>query len=82
MIFKIKLYGGLHLLENSQSKLLIGQIIRIPPHPRAKLLSPIWKLNMVSKIKYLAWKLVRGEIPRAGNLRTIGFDINGDCPFC
>lgn len=55
---------------------------KITPHPRAKLLNHIQKLNLIPKIKLFAGKLIRGKLPTRGGLRNIRIDTNGNCSFC
>lgn len=77
IIWKLTSDGFFFLL-----KLLFGQIMIKFPHPTAKLLIHIWKLNLIPKVKLFAWELIRGKITIRGYLRNVGIDVDGDCPFC
>lgn len=55
---------------------------KVAPHPKAKLLNRIWKLNLIPNIKQSAWKLIKDGIPTRENLMKIELGIHRDCPFC
>lgn len=38
-------------------------------------------LNLILKLKFFAWKLIKDRIPTRKNLKNIGMNINEDCPF-
>lgn len=52
------------------------------PHPQAKFINNIWRLDMRPKIQLFPWKLIPDIIPTRAKLQKLGLPINGDCPFC
>lgn len=54
---------------------------QIPPQHRIKLLTHIWKPNLIPKIKFFARKLIRGRIPTRKNLGKINLKVNAYYPF-
>lgn len=44
---------------------------QIPLYPISEILKHIWRLNLITKIKLSAWKLVRDRISTKENLRKM-----------
>lgn len=53
----------------------------IKPHPKAKFINSIWRLNLIPKIKIFARKLIRNILPTRDRLIRFGININCDSPF-
>lgn len=47
------------------------------PSSKPKPISSIWKLNLIPKVKLLAWKLVRNILLTIDKVRHFGIDIEG-----
>ena len=51
-------------------------------HPRSKMLKWIWKLNLLPKIKFFLWLVVRDAFPTCKFLSSRKIDIPIKCHFC
>ena len=51
-------------------------------HPRNKILSWIWKLNLMPKIKFFLWLVLRKALPTCECLNARRLEITNKCYLC
>ena len=51
-------------------------------HPKSKMLEWTWKQNLLPKIKFFLWLVVRGVLPTYGFLSARKIEIPIKCNFC
>lgn len=49
--------------------------------PKEKFINSIWKLNLIPKVKFFAWKLIHNILLTGDRLRQFGINITCDYPF-